>query len=83
MPENHWHYRYLAADLAWEAALLMPDEQEETAQVLCVAGSWLKGRDPLSADRFYQAIERRCAHTSLGREAVRRHSFPPEMGGEP
>ncbi|MCW5753696.1 MAG: hypothetical protein KIT24_03180 [Phycisphaeraceae bacterium] len=74
---SRYHYRYVAADLAWEAALLMPDQDEETAMVLCRAGSWLKNRDPEAADRFYKALVRRCGKTPLGREADRLRWFPP------
>ncbi|MCD6392077.1 MAG: hypothetical protein J7M40_01075, partial [Planctomycetes bacterium] len=39
-PDKRWHYRYTAADHAWRAATRMPDESDETAKVLCIAGSW-------------------------------------------
>ena len=74
-PEKRYHYRYLAADLAWRAAKLMPDGQEETARVLHTAGRWLAARDDAVADRFYQALERRCATTEIGKRAVARHWF--------
>ena len=54
----------------------MPDDADETARVLCEAGSWLKLRDPRAADRFYKALVTRCATTALGREASRRRWFP-------
>jgi hypothetical protein len=75
-PEVRFHYRYAAADLSWEAAGLMPDDSPVTALVLCRAGTWLAGRDPKAADRFYKALVRRCGRTSLGREADRRRWFP-------
>ena len=79
VPEKRYHYRYLAADLAWRAAKLMPDGQEETARVLHTAGRWLAARDDAAADRFYQALERRCATTEIGKRVVARHWFvPPE-----
>jgi len=74
---KRWHYRYLAANWAWQAAELLPDESDETARVLCEAGSWLKGRDPQAAQRFYRALVRRCGKTELGREAARLRWFPP------
>ncbi len=73
---KRWHYRYLAADLAWEAAELMPDQTDETAQLLREAGSWLMVKDPPAADRFYKALVRRCGKTDLGREADRLRWFP-------
>jgi hypothetical protein len=76
-PDRSWYYRFIAADLAWEAARLMPDQTDETARVLWQAGSWIKYADPQSADRFYKALVQRCSHTPLGQEADRRRWFPP------
>jgi tetratricopeptide (TPR) repeat protein len=75
-PEKRYHYRYVGAEYAWQAALLMPDESEETAVVLATAGSWLKNIDRKEADRFYKALVNRCRSTRLGREADRLHWFP-------
>jgi hypothetical protein len=75
-PPVRFHYRYLAADLAWEAAQLMPDNSDDTARVLCVAGSWLKNRDPKAADKFYKELVRRCRRTVLGTAADLKRWFP-------
>jgi hypothetical protein len=72
-----FHYRYLAANLAWEAAQLMTDNSDDTARVLCEAGTWLKNRDPKSADRFYKALVKRCGTTELGKAADKKRWFPP------
>jgi hypothetical protein len=72
---HRYHAYYVAADLGWRAAQLMPDQEEQTAKVLNTAGSWLKNGDDKAADRFYQAIERRCANTEIGEEAIKRHWF--------
>ena len=53
----------------------MPDNDEQTAVVLNTSGSWLKKGDDKAADRFYQAIERRCPKTEIGKEAIKRHWF--------
>ncbi len=74
-PEKRFHYRYHAANLAWQAAKLMPDQVEQTALVLNTAGSWLKNRDEAAADRFLQAIERRCDKTLIGQEVLKKHWF--------
>lgn len=79
-PEKRYHYRHVAAGLAWKAAGLLPDQSEITADVLNTAGSWLKGRYPKEADRFIQAIERRCYKTEIGKEAGKKHWFV-EMDG--
>lgn len=76
VPEKRFHYRYEAADHAWRAAELMPDQSDQTACVLCIAGSWLKDRDPQAADRFYKTLVRRCGKTQLGKEADRLRWFP-------
>jgi hypothetical protein len=78
-PKIHqrFHYRYTAAEHAWQAASLLPDNTPETAHLLAVAGSWLKYRDPASADRFYKALVQRNPDVPLAREADRRRWFPP------
>jgi LysM repeat protein len=77
-PEKRFHYRWQAAALAWEAAQLMPDNSDETARVLCTAGTWLKDRDPPAADKFYKALVRRCRKTALGDEADKIRWFPAQ-----
>lgn len=74
-PEQRFHYRYQAAFLAWDAAQWMPDNQPETALMLHTAGSWLKTRDPKTADLFYKALVRRCRATELGAAADRKRWF--------
>ena len=75
-PQERFHYRYQAALLAWEAAKLLPDNSDETARILCTAGSWLKQRDPETADMFYKALVRRCRKTAIGDQAERMRWFP-------
>lgn len=83
-PHARWHYRYQAADLAWQAAVLMPDQSAETAKVLYEAGSWLKANDPKAANRFYHALVLRCNKTDLGRMAETLRWFPPlDENGKP
>jgi len=72
---HRYHADYIAANLGWRSAQLMPDNDQRTAKVLNTAGSWLKNGDDKAADRFYQAIERRCAKTKIGQEAIKRHWF--------
>ena len=75
--ERRFHYRYDAADLAWRASCLMPDDHEETAQVLATAGQWLKYQDPKSANRFYKALVNRNPSVPLAQEADQKRWFPP------
>lgn len=67
-PWKRFHYRYRAADLAWEAAKLLPSGDRK-AEILATAGNWLEGRDPEAADRFYKELVRTCGSTALGRQA--------------
>ena len=75
-PEVRFHYRYQAAFLAWEAAKLMPNNNDETAMILWAGGTWLKNRDPETADLFYKALVNRNRRTELGEEADRQRWFP-------
>jgi hypothetical protein len=74
-PFRNRMYLYVASDLAWRAAALMPDGSEETARLLNTAGNWLKYKDDGAADRFLQAIERRCAKTETGKAVGKKHWF--------
>jgi hypothetical protein len=68
-PDRRFHYRFVAADLAWEAAALLPDESPETAAVLHTAGCWLRSTDTKLTHRYYTALVRRCGTTDLGKRA--------------
>src|SRR5581483_7087132 len=74
---NFRHYRYRAAELAWWAAALLPNDSDETARILATAGGWLKARDPEAAQPFYQALVIRCGHTALGQAAAKARWLPP------
>ena len=83
-PRLRKHYLYLAADLAWQAAELMPAQSDATAKVLYEAGGWIKYRDPKSANRFYRALVLRCNKTELGAIAEKIRWFPPlDANGKP
>ncbi len=75
-PEERFHYRYQAAFIALQAASLLPDNSDQKAQVLHTAGTWLKDRDPETADIFYKHLVRRCRKTTLGSAADIRRWFP-------
>lgn len=78
MPDQRFHYRYRAAELAWWAASLMPNDSDETARILATAGNWIKRRAPKEANKFYQALVIRCGNTDLGRIATERNWLPDE-----
>ena len=76
VPDQRWHYRYIALDHAWSAAEFMPDDSEQLALLCCEAGGWVKAQDPKAADRFYKLLVKRCPNTPLGRSAAQLHWFP-------
>lgn len=76
--DQRYHYRYRAAQLAELAAGLLPNNDENAARIYCIAGSWIKNRDPNAADRFYKQLVVRCPETKLGKIAARLHWFPPD-----
>jgi hypothetical protein len=79
-PTRRYHYRWVAADLAWRAAGLMGDGTEELADVLNTGGGWIKDQDDKGADKFVQAIERRCPHTDIGKAESVKHWFVSDQG---
>ena len=76
---NRFHYRYEAADLAWESAKSLPANHPLLARLYATAGYWLAASDPQAADRFYQAIVRRCAETPEGKVAEEKRWFPTNI----
>jgi tetratricopeptide (TPR) repeat protein len=83
-PWKRFHYRYRAADLAHEAASLLPDGSEDKARMLATGGGWLKLREPEIAAGFYRDLMSCCGSTRLGKEAERLRRLPDvpecEMG---
>ena len=84
IPNLRFHYRYRAADLAWKAAELAPDNSNTKVHILNTAGKWLAPRDPAAADRFYKALVRRNWSHPLGQAADQKRWFismdvPPDL----
>ncbi len=77
-PDLRWHYRYVAAEYGWQAAQLLPNNDERTAQILWQSGRWVMYQNPQYADRFYKSLVRRNRKTELGKEADRLRWFPKE-----
>jgi hypothetical protein len=75
-PWKRFHYRYQGADLAREAAGLLPDGSEEKARILMTAGNWLEGRDPEAARPFLAALLSCCGQTEIGRRAKGLNAIP-------
>lgn len=76
VPYKRFHYRYLAADLMWDCAELLPDDDPLLAHALWTGGVYLKDREPKLADRFYKALVRRCRRLPIGQEADKLRWFP-------
>lgn len=78
-PMLRFHYRYTAADLAWQATRLLPPNHPDLTRMYNTAGQWISTRDPKAADRFYQAMVRRCAKTPEGRAADAKRWFLTDL----
>lgn len=78
-PVPRFHYRYAAADLAWQAAKSLPANHPLLARLYNTAGQWVANADPKSADRFYQAMVRRCAKTPEGQAADAKRWFLSDL----
>lgn len=78
---SRFHYRYVAVDLAMEAARNLPDNHPQLAPLLNTAGLWLAARDPEAADRLYQTLVKRCKETAMGQAADKKRWFIQD--GEP
>lgn len=53
-PVQRFHYRFIAADLANQAADLVPARSQAFAAMLCSATGWLINRDPAKARSYYR-----------------------------
>ena len=58
-----------AAELAWEAAELMPDNSDDTARVLCTGGTWLKNTRPAVGGYILQGARPALPENNHGRRS--------------
>lgn len=72
---TRWTYRYVAAELAWESASLLPKDNDHRVRTLCMAGTWLMNSDPPAADRYYKEMVHNWNHP-LAQQADRWRWFP-------
>lgn len=75
-PNQRFHYRALGPKLLQEAATLLPDQDERTAQVLWHGGQWPYPYG--DSDMFYKALVRRCRKLPIGKLADETRWFPPK-----
>lgn len=66
VPAQRFHYRYIAAGLAANAADLLPPRSQAFASVLCHATAWLLYRDPDAAQNLYRRYLRQGAYVAWG-----------------
>lgn len=74
-PDRRFHYRYYAAEIMWECAELLPDNDPLTANALIKGGLYCL-RDEGMSDRFYQALVKRCPKLEVGQKADEARQFP-------
>lgn len=53
LPQRQFHYRYIAADLADQAADYVPPRSQAFAAMLCRANLWTRDREPEIARSYY------------------------------
>ena len=75
-PNQRFHYRYTAADLMWQAAQNLPNDDIDTMRALYTGGSYLKGRDPKAANKFYRSLVWRNLNMPYAQNADRLRWFP-------
>lgn len=80
---ERFHYRYVAAEFAWQAAHLLPKDSNIGASMLGEAGTWIDVRSPLEADRFYKEMVWRFFDTPIAREADKLRWFPNSLRERP
>ncbi len=78
-PCERFHYRYHAAELMWECAKLLPNNDPLTAEALYMGGRYaMDFKDYKYADKFYKALVNRCRKLPIGKEADEKRWFPKE-----
>ena len=82
VPYKRYHYRYVAADMMWRCAQMLPNNDPLCAEALYLGGTYLQNRDPLSADKFYKALVRRNPNFAIAQEAIKLKWFPPKFTDE-
>lgn len=73
---KRFHYRYEAAELMWKCSELLPNNDLLKAKALCTAGTYLKIRDPKSAEKYYKELIKTCSETKIGKAAKEIKWFP-------
>jgi len=67
-PDARFHYRYVAADLAHQAAALLPPRSQAYAAVMCEATGWMLDTDLKRASGLYREYLHQGAHVAWGKD---------------
>jgi hypothetical protein len=68
MPNERYHYRYVAAGLAEQAAGLVPPRSQAYAALMCEATAWMIDTDPKRAAALYRQYLHVGAHVAWGQD---------------
>jgi len=68
-----------AAELLYRSAMLLPRNNDHAAMLFWKAGDWTRS-DPQIADKYYQALVRRCWNTKLGKACDEKRWFIQNIG---
>ncbi|MEO8743282.1 MAG: hypothetical protein ABI365_08840, partial [Lysobacteraceae bacterium] len=74
-PDARYHYRYVAADLAEQAAALIPARTQAYAALMCQATAWMSDTDGKHVTDLYRRYLREGAWVAWGKDFGR--SCPP------
>ncbi|NUM56495.1 MAG: hypothetical protein HUU46_22920 [Candidatus Hydrogenedentes bacterium] len=76
-PNHRFHYRYTAAELMWQSALNLPDNDIETMRALYTGGKYLLSMDDYrAANKFYRSLVWRNLNMPYAQLADRTRWFP-------
>jgi len=78
-PLRRFHYRYIAADLMWEASKLLSDNDPIKVKALHAGGTYLKVKYPEEANKFYRELVLSCPDTEIGKKAKELRWFPKDI----
>ncbi len=68
VPDQRYHYRYVAADLAQQAAALVPARSQAYAALMCQATSWVSDTDAKRATALYRQYLHEGPHVAWGKD---------------
>ncbi len=76
-----FHYRFVAAQMARQAAHMLPSDSNEAAMMLAEGGTWLPAEED-GVDPFFEELISRFKDTPFAREADQRRWYPDKFREE-